>query len=38
MRTPVSVSAIESMTDPEPRPIIAIGREDDHANRRRRSV
>ena len=40
MRTPISVSAVESVgtVDSKPRPVIAIGRVDDDANRRRRSV
>src|SRR5438874_9226056 len=39
MRTPINVAAVESVgtVEPEPRPVIAIGRIDD-ANRRRRSV
>src|SRR5439155_1231013 len=37
MRTPVSVSAVESMSNPEPRPVIAVARDDDHTNGWRRS-
>src|SRR5947207_8025742 len=40
MRTPITVSAVESVgtVEPEPRPVIAIARVDDDANRRRGSV
>ncbi len=40
MRTPISVSAVESVraVNAEPRPVQAIGRVDDDADRRRRSV
>ena len=40
MRTPIIVSAVESVgtVQPEPRPVIAIARVDDDANRRRGSV
>ena len=40
MRTPITVSAVESVgtVEPEPRPVTAIARVDDDANRRRRSV
>jgi hypothetical protein len=38
MRTPISVSAVESVGKPEPRPIIAIARGNDHGNYWRRGV
>jgi hypothetical protein len=38
MSTPISVLAVESVSNAEPRPVIAIAKDDDHANRRRRSV